>query len=123
VAGWDVAVRAELEARGLRPAAEPGLCGTVRLVNFPQLMERIRPLLVERAGRRAAGVQASAADGKLALSLGAERLEMSETDACSVVFGTRDRSERKLLEGRGELGRVLAAALPLELPWYGYNYV
>jgi GNAT superfamily N-acetyltransferase len=120
---WDLTLRAEMAARGIDPAPEAATSGTVKLVNFPRLMEKLLPLLVERAGLRASGLSFSQTDAGLAVSLGGERLDLGEADACAMVFGRRDGRERELLEGRGELGRLLAAALPLELPWYGYNYV
>ncbi len=118
----DAALATELGARGLEPSAAPASSGTVKLVNLPQLGERIKSLLVERAGERAERLEFKQAGDKLAVSLDAERLELSEADACRLVFGAKDSSERKLIEGRGELGKVLGAALPIELPWYGYNY-
>jgi len=123
VAGWDSTLAAELSARGLESVAAPGIGGTVKLVNLPQLLARLEVLMVERAGARAGKVVAKESGGKLAFCLDAERLELAEADACRVVFGAPDGSEKTLLEGRGELGRVLGAALPLELPWYGYDYI
>lgn len=123
VRAWDGPLTAELDARGLAGEPVAGIGGTAKLVNFPQLMARLKDLLVERAGPRAARLEFGEADGKPTASLGAERLELDEGEACSAVFGTLEGSERGLLEGRGELGKVLGAALPVELPWYGYSYV
>jgi len=123
VPGWDATLAAELSARGLEAKAAPGIGGMVKLINLPQLLARLEVLLVERAGARAGKITAKEAGGKLAFCLDAERLELAEADACRVVFGAPDGSEKALLEGRGELGRLLGAALPLELPWYGYDYI
>ncbi len=123
-ASWDSALGAELAARGLEAQAVPGIGGTVKLVNLPQLLGRAANLMVERCGARAAKLSAKElGSGRLALCLDAECLELAEADAARVVFGTPGRTEKALLEGRGESGRLLGAALPLELPWYGYNYI
>ncbi len=120
----DAALGAELAARGLEAKAAPGIGGTVKLVNLPQLLGRTAELLLERAGARAGKLSAKEpGPGRTAFCLDAECLELAEADALRVVFGTPGRTEKALLEGRGELGRLLGAALPLELPWYGYNYV
>jgi predicted N-acetyltransferase YhbS len=124
VASWDVGLGAELAARGLESKVVPGIGGTVKLVNLPQLLGRVAELMVERCGSR--GARPSAKElgaGRAALCLDAECLELSEADAARAVFGTPERSEKAVLEGRGELGRLFGAALPLELPWYGYNYI
>jgi GNAT superfamily N-acetyltransferase len=119
---WDSPLAAELTARGLRGLALSGH-RTVKLVNFPQLLDRLRDLMVERAGPRAARLAAAAGNGKVSISLDAERLELSEVQACRMVFGGESGPDREMLQGRGELGKVLGAALPVEMPWYGYNYV
>lgn len=121
---WDAPLLAELAARGLgrpKPVGEGGR--TVRLVNPRRLLERLRPVLVERAGPAAGGLRAAAAGRKVRLALGRRSLELSGEDACALLFGTVEGAERRLLAGRGELSSVLAAALPVELPWYGFNYV
>jgi hypothetical protein len=123
VALWDAPLAAELGARGLIPGPANASSGTVKLVNFPRLMDRLRELLVERAGPRARDLRFAEAEGKPTFALDAERLTLAESDACRAVFGTPARTETGLLEGRGELGRLLLAALPVEIPWYGYNYV
>ncbi len=123
VRNWDVSLQAEMSAAGLTGEPTPGIGGTVKLVNLPQLMDSLRDLLVEQAGPRAAKLKFEEAGDKMVISLGAERLELGEADACRAVFGTLEASERGLIEDRGELGKVLGAALPVELPWYGYNYV
>jgi len=122
VLSWDAALAAELSGRGLT-GGELGGYRTVKLINFPQLLERLRELLVERAGPRAIQLKFASKDGKLSVSLDAERLDLTEVDACRTVFGGESGPDRKMLQGRGELGKVLSAALPVEMPWYGYNYV
>jgi Acetyltransferase (GNAT) domain len=120
-ASWDAPLAAELSCRGLTAGELSGF-RTVKLVDFPKLMDGMRELFVERAGPRAAGLKATETDGKLAVALDAERLELSETDACRMVFGGESGPDSTMLQGRGELGKVLSAALPVETPWYGYNY-
>jgi predicted N-acetyltransferase YhbS len=124
VASWDAALGAELAARGLAAKPVPGIGGVVKLVNLPQLLGRVGELLLERTGARAAKLSAKELGaGRVALCLDAECLELAEADAARTVFGTSGRTELGLIDGRGELGRLLAAALPVEFPWYGYNYV
>lgn len=122
VAAWDRPLAVELAARGLEAG---GLSATrsVKIVNFPRLMESLRDLLVERAGPRAGELAFSETPGgRVAVALHAERLELSDVEACRMVFGGKSGPDRKMLKGRGELGKVLGAALPVETPWYGYDF-
>jgi hypothetical protein len=121
VATWDRPLAAELTRRGLEPG-RLSATRTVKLVDFPKLMESVRDLLVERAGPRAGELKATECTGRLAVSLHAERLELSEADASCTVFGGESGPDTRMLSGRGELGKVLSAALPVETPWYGYNF-
>jgi predicted N-acetyltransferase YhbS len=123
VAPWDAPLLAELAARDLPAGPVQGNECTLIIVNFQQLAGRLRHLLVERAGPRAAEIGFAESGGRVLIQLDAERLELAAPDACRVFFGTPGNEETRLLEGRGELGRLLLAALPVSIPWYGYSFV
>ena len=111
---------------------DSGFSGTLRVINFPQLMERCRPLLAERIGHGAADqmrfesdAPAGSAEGGFTIRRAGETVRVNDlASLAGILFGAR-----KPLEGDTEptgdesLLRDLRAALPLPVPWYGISYV
>ena len=112
--------------------SESGFSGTLRVINFPQLMERCRPLLAERighAGARELAFEADkppgSADGGFTIRRGTETVRVNDLGSLAVfVFGARKPAETDTSPtGDEALLRDLRAALPLPVPWYGISYV
>ena len=112
--------------------SESGFSGTLRAINFPQLMERCRPLLAERIGEAAAGDLAFEADnapgsaeGGFTIRRGAEAVRVGDLGSLAVfLFGARKPAETDSPPtGDESLLRDLRASLPLPVPWYGISYV
>lgn len=115
--------------------------GTLRVINFPQLMERCRPLLAERLGTKGAAELAFEADaapgsaeGGFTIRRGAERLRLPDLGALATyVFGAaegRVPGAEPVAPSAGaprtagaSLDADLSQALPLPTLWYGLNYV
>jgi hypothetical protein len=111
---------------------ESGFSGTLRVINFPQLMERCRPLLAERAGYAAvselrweADAPAGSAEGGFTFRRGAETVRVNDLGSLACfLFGTRKPLDGDTQPtGDESLLRDLRAALPLPVPWYGLSYV
>ena len=116
--------RSLCEQAGL-PGAPAGAPGTVKLINFPQLMERMRPRWEEMLGRKVAAQLAFQQQGeRYGFRLGDEELVTDRDMATRLVFGTLDgAAEAEALEQAGAWTEVLKAVLPLPCLWYGLNYV
>lgn len=122
----------------LQPASASG---TLRVINFPQLMERCRPLLAERLGTKGAAwlvFEADAAPGSAAggftIRRGEERLRLPDLGTLATyVFGTAEGHAPGVEPAAppagaphtagASLAADLSQALPLPTLWYGINYV
>ena len=130
VSRHDAPLRDLLTRAGV-PSEPAAAEGTVRLVNFPQMMERLRPLWTEALGRTQAARLSFAEEGDDCVFLyerddarGAGALRLGVGDAARLVFGTADRKDESLLEGADpELAEALRAVLPVPALWYGLSFV
>ena len=110
-----------------------GSSGTIRILNFVQLMERCRPLLLERIGReRTAGLTfhadaaPGAAGGGFAIRRGQEEVRVRDLSSLALfLFGSHKpvAGPDSEAEGDAALLKDLREALPLPSLWYGLSYV
>ncbi len=102
------------------PAAPAPTSGTLLVINFVQLMERLRPLLAERLGAETARqLTFHAEDDRFTIAKGAERLTVNgRGDLALYLFGSHDEPA-----GSPALAAQLAQALPFPALWYGLSYV
>ena len=128
VQGTDAALARLLATAGL-VGTPNGTSGTLRVINFPQLMERCRPLLVERIGSGAADLRFEAEErpgsalGSFRVRLGDEVLRIPDLASLALyLFGTT-KEESPAVEGSARIAKLLAQALPLPTLWYGISYV
>ncbi|MCS6862184.1 MAG: GNAT family N-acetyltransferase [Abditibacteriales bacterium] len=106
------------------PARHAHASGTQLILNFPQFMERLRPLMEERVGTAEArrlsfrdynGTFVFAYDGETVIST-------TRGGAAQVVWGTwEEREWQWAKEGRGK--EVLSRVFPIPALWYGFSYV
>lgn len=124
VLGNDAVMREQLEGRGLtaRPA---NASGTVMIINFRQLMERVRPHFEERLGTKAAeGFVFLEKGEKMVFALGCDQVVAEDRgQAVQLIFGTLDGAEEPLLKAGDAAGEALRCVFPLPALWYGVNYV
>lgn len=118
----DALMRSLCEQAGLQgsPSATPG---TVTLIHFPQLMERLRPRFAEILGARTASqLRFAQEEERYLFAVGGEEFVTDRADAARRLFGTTEEqpSAQNL---PGALGEALRAILPLPTLWYGINYV
>jgi predicted N-acetyltransferase YhbS len=129
VQGTDAAMQAQLRALGVQ-LAPAGSSGTIRVINFVQLMERCRSLLAERMGADAAAAlrfeaegAPGSAEGGFSIRSGTETVRIPDlATLAEFLFGSPKR-EAPAIEGSSRLASTLAEALPLPSLWYGINYV
>jgi GNAT superfamily N-acetyltransferase len=129
VAGNDPILRARLESDGHAATPAP-TWGSVRIINFPRLLDRCRPLLAAGLGDRVAQRLVFAADeppgspgGGFTIQDGAESVRLPDLGTLAAyLFGEPGRPLPRLA-GSPVLTARLATALPLPALWYGITYV
>lgn len=129
VQATDPVFRARLVESGVVGIPSP-TWGTVRVINFPRLMERCRPLLAERIGAASAAELRFEADerpgsalGGFTIRRGSDALRVPDLGALAhYLFGAPDGTV-PALEGSPVLAAELAPAPPLPILWYGISYV
>jgi len=124
VLGSDTGLQALLNERGIAATPGPG-SGTVRIVNFPQLMERMRPYLAEALGSEMARRLSFAEESdRFLFMFGSDRAEIKNPgDLVRLLFGTPDNSDAGIIREDHPVMRALRPALPFPALWYGISYV
>jgi predicted N-acetyltransferase YhbS len=130
--GSDPVLAEVLRASTGAEGAPSGFSGTLRVINFAQLLERCRPLLAERIGWAKVRDMSFTADAPAGKDHGGfmirrETQEVRLADlgsAANFLFGARSRpAEDSEPTGDAALKADLSRALPLPVPWYGISYV
>ena len=129
VVATDASLAARLDSVGAPWHAQP-TSGTVRVIDFPGLMERLRPLLAGRIGEATvsgltfhADERPGSARGGFTVRDGTASVRIaSHGDLGPWLFGTPD-TLAPTVTGDHDLAAVLRKALPLPTLWYGVNYV
>jgi hypothetical protein len=107
-----------LRARGAAPKERP-LSGTHRLLDLPGLMEDLRSYLAERLAEADLERLSFEQEGeRCAIAYGAERLDMSLSEAAPLVLGGSDAPQTS-----GDISRVVSAIFPIPFPMPGFNYI
>lgn len=119
----DVLMRSLCERAGLQgvPRTTPG---TVTLINFQQLMERMQPRFVELLGARTASrLKFQEEKDRCLFGLGDEAFVTGRALAARLLFGTPEGLPQEMQDRQGNLGEALRTILPLPTLCYGINYV
>ena len=97
--------------------------GTLKLINFPQLMRRMSRRFEEIIGAEAASDLRFEREGEQYLfGIGMENLVLDRDTATRAVFGDLGVLPAEIGEHPGRLGEMLRAILPIPTLWYGLNY-
>jgi predicted N-acetyltransferase YhbS len=119
----DTLMRSLCEQAGLKGVPR-STAGTVTLINYPQLMERLRPYFVERLGATTASrLRFAQHEEQYLFALDEEELITDRANAARLLFGTLEGLPEPVQHRPGALGDALRALLPLPTLWYGLNYV
>jgi hypothetical protein len=116
---WDGELAYLVDRAGLavKPTTLPE--HTIRLLDLPRLMRRLRSYTAERLSRAdARGLTFEQEGSRCTFGFGDETLELDLRQAGALVLGGPEAPRVE-----GELGRVLASLFPLPFPLPGLNYV
>ena len=91
---------------------------TIRLLDLPTLMRRLRPYVRARLARNEARELSFEQEDGCVFGYGSEEVALDLARSAALVLGG-PRAPRV----RGELGRLLASVFPIPLPLPGMNYV
>ena len=118
-------VLASLLGGAALPADPAPFSGTLLVINFVQLMERLRPLLAERLGAETARqLTFHAATDHFTIAKGEESITLSgRGDLALYLFGSPNDDEAIAPAGSPALAAQLEQALPFPALWYGISYV
>lgn len=123
VARHDTLLKSLLEQSGLS-GTPCTTSGTVTLINFPQIMDRLRPLFAEKLGiPTAQTLRFWEEEEQFGFALANEKLILDRDTTTRLLFGTLERTAEEIAPESGALGEVLQTILPLPTLWYGINYV
>jgi hypothetical protein len=123
VMGSDTVMHALCERAGFELTPTPA-SGTIKLINFPQLMTRMRPRFTEILGSAKADPLQFEQDGdQYIFALGDEQVTLDRDTATRAVFGDLEGLPQEVVSIHGALGQALRTILPLPTLWYGINYV
>ena len=99
--------------------------GTVQIVNFPQLMNRMRPYFEEILGAAEANrFEFTAEDGMYQIRYGVDVLTIPDRgELAHLIFGTCEEMVSDRLGGEGKTAALMREVLPIPAIWYGINYI
>jgi hypothetical protein len=116
---WDGELVYLLDRAGLAPKPTTLPEHTLRLLDLPRLMRRLRSCTAERLSRAdIRGLSFEQEGSRCTFGFGDEKLQLDLRRAAALVLGG---PEAPLVEG--ELGRVVASLFPVPFPLPGLNYV
>ena len=124
VMGYDTVLKDLLKSHGAN-GSQSSLPGTTLIINFEQLLEKMRPYFIERIGEDAAnGLVFNEVGDQYHVYYGGDRVVAeSRGAAAQLIFGTWSGTEETILNEGGCAGEVLRICLPIPGVWYGVNYV
>lgn len=109
-----------IQDKGVYSSVVP-IAGTVRLLNFPRLMERLRPLFRERLGEMERDLRFEEEGEEFKISLKGEELVIKGRRAMTWTILSRPGGYE--IPGQGELADALRKVFPIPFVWYGINYI
>lgn len=110
-----------LRQKGLSPDSG-SLPGTIKIINFPRLMERFRPYIEERLGKeRTKKIRFSQEGDKSTIHFEQEKFSVDGRNLVYIVFGTHNGKEKEIIKESGEIGKILEEMFPLPFPWPGLD--
>jgi|YNPNPStandDraft_1061719.scaffolds.fasta_scaffold17604_2 predicted N-acetyltransferase YhbS len=121
--GTDTAIRWALAPLGVTVERSEWLAGTVRVVNFPLLMEQMAPYFRERLGKDFERLIYYEQDGKFVFGLGRERFELPDRTALALFLFGPQRSQDAIEPPPGPLGELLQAVFPMPYVFPGNDNV
>jgi hypothetical protein len=98
-----------------------GSAGTVGIIDPTGFLRAVRPLLAERADH---SLELEPLERGALLHAGGDQVELTTMgQLTALIFGSELEYQAALPDASPVKFALLGGALPLPLPWYGYNYV
>ena len=121
--GTDEAIRIALAGMGVRIERSESLTGTVRIVNFPLLMEQMSHYFRERLGDDFERLIYYEQDEKFVFGFDRQRFELKDRTALALfIFGSQQSGDT-VEPPDGSLGDVLRAVFPMPYVFPGNDSV
>jgi GNAT superfamily N-acetyltransferase len=121
--GTDDEIRIALEKIGVTIERSEGLAGTVRIINFPLLMEQMSHYFRERLGNDFERLIYYEQDGKFVFGLDRQRFELMDRTALALFMLGPQQSKDAIEPPDGPLGDVLRAVFPMPYVFPGNDGV
>jgi len=121
--GTDEAIRIALADTGAAVERSEALSGTVRIINFPLLMEQMSPYFRERLGDDFERLIYYEQDEKFVFGFGRQRFELKDRTALALFIFGPQQSKDAIEPPDGPLGDVLRAVFPMPYAFPGNDGV
>ena len=121
--GTDEEIRIALANIGITIERSETLAGTVRIVNFPLLMEQMSDYFRERLGNDFERLIYYEQDGKFVFGFGRQRFELSDRTALALFILGPQQSKDAIEPPDGPLGDVFRAVFPMPYVFPGNDGV
>jgi len=98
--------------------------GTIKIINFPRLMDRFRPYIEERLGKKTSDlIRFNQKRDRFTIGFDGEEFNTDARGLVQIVFGTSGEEEKKIMPKKGKITKILADIFPLPFIWSGLNYI
>lgn len=121
--GTDEAVRWALAALGVAVERSEGLAGTLRVINFPLLMEQMAPYFRERLGEDFERLIYYEQNGRFVFGCGLQRFEIPDRTALALFLFGPQQSKDAVELPPGPLGEVLQTVFPMPYVYPGNDNI
>ncbi len=112
-----------LKEKGFKSRME-NIPGTIKIINFPRLMDRFRPYIEERLGRKTSDlIRFNQERDRFTIGFGREEFDTDARGLVQIVFGTSGEKEKEIIPKKGKIIKILADIFPLPFIWPGLNYI
>jgi len=112
-----------LREKGFKSRIE-NIPGTMKIINFPRLMDRFHLYIEERLGKRRADlIRFNQEKDRFTIGFGGEEFNTDARGLAQIVFGASGEEKKKIMPGKGKITKILADIFPLPSIWPGLNCV
>ena len=121
--GTDKPIRTVLASMGVEVECSESLSGTLRIINFPLLMDQMSHYFLERIGDDFERLIYYEQDGKFVFGLGRQRFELKDRTALALFIFGAQKSEDAIEPPDGSLGDLLRTVFPMPYAFPGNDGV
>jgi len=95
---------------------------TFKIINFPQLMGKLRPYIRERVDSETVdSISFEQKGGTFSIKLGGEKFFVDGSLLVPIIFGTYDNREKEMMPKEGKIAEVLETLFPIPFIWPGLD--